>query len=163
MSKLFVVASGVILWLGGCGVAENPDAPSEPVSAVQQAVDPNDNGSVCLGGYPFYGSNNLVTNPPQDYYGCRCLTADQKIGVLADRRDCPASDPPAQVLHCLTTNIPYQAQCGSDLITYPMNRVSNVENTLLDCPCMLSTTGRIGKLTSKCQAQPTTCGWLYCM
>ncbi|HYQ00253.1 MAG TPA: hypothetical protein VER96_16365 [Polyangiaceae bacterium] len=46
--------------------------------------------------------------------------------------------------------------------TYPMNRVYNPDNSLLNSACT-TTTGKVTKLASKCSTQPNTCGYLYCM
>ena len=45
---------------------------------------------------------------------------------------------------------------------YPMNRVYDPSNALLNTACT-TTTGKAGKLQSKCSTAPTTCGYLYCM
>lgn len=44
---------------------------------------------------------------------------------------------------------------------YPMNRIYNPSNALLNTACT-TTNGRVAKLQSKCSAQPNTCGFLYC-
>jgi hypothetical protein len=46
--------------------------------------------------------------------------------------------------------------------TYPMNRVYNPENTLLNTACK-TTTGKVTKLISKCSITASTCGYLYCI
>jgi hypothetical protein len=46
--------------------------------------------------------------------------------------------------------------------TYPMNRVYDPSNALLNTSCTM-TTGKAAKMQSKCAAQPNTCGYLYCM
>jgi len=48
------------------------------------------------------------------------------------------------------------------IATYPMNRVYNPDNSLLNSACT-TTTGKVTKLVSKCSTQPNTCGYLYCM
>ncbi|HEY0467585.1 MAG TPA: hypothetical protein VGC79_25470 [Polyangiaceae bacterium] len=45
---------------------------------------------------------------------------------------------------------------------YPVNRVYNPDNSLLNTACTM-TTGKVTKLVSKCTAAPSTCGYLYCM
>ena len=45
---------------------------------------------------------------------------------------------------------------------YPMNRVYNPTNSLLNSACTM-TTGKVTKLVSKCTTSPSTCGYLYCM
>lgn len=45
--------------------------------------------------------------------------------------------------------------------TYPMNRVYDPDNTLLNTDC-ITTTAKLGKMGSKCSTNPNTCGYLYC-
>jgi hypothetical protein len=45
---------------------------------------------------------------------------------------------------------------------YPMNRVYDQTNALLNTACTM-TSGRVTKLVSKCTTSPSTCGYLYCM
>jgi hypothetical protein len=44
---------------------------------------------------------------------------------------------------------------------YPMNRLYDTANTYLNTSCT-TTTGKAGKMLSKCSTQPATCGYLYC-
>jgi len=44
---------------------------------------------------------------------------------------------------------------------YPMNRVYNPDNTLLNTACT-TTIGKVTKLNSRCSSVPVTCGYLYC-
>jgi hypothetical protein len=46
--------------------------------------------------------------------------------------------------------------------TYPMNRVYNATNSLLNSACT-TTTGKVTKLVSKCSTTASTCGYLYCI
>jgi hypothetical protein len=45
---------------------------------------------------------------------------------------------------------------------YPMNRVYDPTNSLINTPCT-TTTGKVTKLVSKCTTTPSTCGYLYCI
>jgi hypothetical protein len=45
---------------------------------------------------------------------------------------------------------------------YPMNRVYDPANTLLNSQCS-TTAGKVTKLVSKCTTTPSTCGYLYCI
>jgi hypothetical protein len=45
--------------------------------------------------------------------------------------------------------------------TYPMNRVWDPGNSLLNSMC-ITTTLKLGSMLSKCAAYPNTCGYLYC-
>jgi hypothetical protein len=46
--------------------------------------------------------------------------------------------------------------------TYPLNRVWDPGNTLLNTDC-ITTLAKLGKMGSKCSTQPATCGYLYCI
>jgi len=42
-----------------------------------------------------------------------------------------------------------------------MNRIYDAANALRSTACT-TTTGKAGKMLSKCSSMPTTCGYLYC-
>lgn len=53
----------------------------------------------------------------------------------------------------------YLHDCASPPPVYPVNRVQGDEK--VGCPCT-TTSGVVSQLSSRCSANPATCGWLYC-
>jgi len=96
----------------------------------------------------FYNAGSCGNNP---YIG---FTVTQSNG-------CPA------VKTCIAID-PTDGDNGSTSTTsagsapsYPMNRVYDPANTLLNTACLTSAS-KLGTMISKCATSPTTCGYLYC-
>jgi len=146
--KLTKVAGPTDLGIGACGShyvfqVDHPDGtPLTPTEAT------NMQGTLC-----FYGQDAT-------YVGRACGN-NPFIGFTQTQQGCPsgrvcvAIDPDANDNGSTTTTTSGAAP------TYPMNRVYNPSNSLLNTACT-TTAGKAGTMLSKCSTMPTTCGYLYC-
>ena len=142
--KLTLVAGPTNLGIGACGphyVFQADKLDGTPLTSTQAA---NLGNALCFNGYGSCGNNNpyvnFVTNTSQCPTGRTCVAVDPTDGDVSSTNTTSAGTAP----------------------TYPMNRVWNPENTMLNSAC-IRTTGELTALKSKCSTSPSTCGYLYCI
>lgn len=97
----------------------------------------------------FYGAGSCGPNP---YIGFQVTTANG----CPSGKTCIAIDPEDGSTSSTSTTSAGSAP------TYPMNRVWNPDNSLLNTPC-ITTGGILKAMQTKCSTAPSTCGYLYCM
>lgn len=141
--KLTLLAGPTNLGIGACGPhyvfqADNLDGTA--LSSTQAASLGN---ALCFNGYGSCGANAYV-NFVQVSGGCpsgrTCVAIDPTDGDNGSSSTTSAGSAP----------------------TYPMNRTYDPTNSLLGTACITST-NKLGTMTSKCSTSPTTCGYLYCI
>ena len=136
------VGGPIDLGLGACGphyVFQADHLDGTPLTSTEAT---NLGKALCTYGFGSCGSNPFISYT---------LTGQ---GCPADRT-CIAVDP-ADGDNGVATTTPGSAP------QYPMNRVYDPTNSLLNTPCA-KTTGTVTKLVSKCTTSPATCGYLYCI
>lgn len=141
--KLTLVGGPTNLGLGSCGPhyifqVDNPDG-----TALTSKQATNMANALCFYGYGSCGSNPYIAFA-KTTTGC------------PSGRTCIAIDPTDGDNSTTSTTT-----CGS-APTYPLNRVYDPANSLLNTQC-ITTRGRLGTLVSKCGYIPSTCGYLYCV
>jgi len=142
--KLTKVGGPVDLGLGACGphyVFQADRLDGTPLSATEAA---NLSNGMCFYGFGTCGGGNPYIKYTVTGQGC------------PDGRTCVAIDPADGDNGSATTTTAGSAPM------YPMNRVYNPDNSLLNSACTM-TSGRVTALISKCTNAPSTCGYLYCM
>ncbi|HYQ02730.1 MAG TPA: cellulose binding domain-containing protein [Polyangiaceae bacterium] len=141
--KLTLVGGPLSLGSGNCGphyVYQVDDKNGNPLTTAQAQAMQN---ALC-----FYGQGNCGQNP---YIAFTTTQAQCPAG-----RTCLAIDPADG------DNTSTSTTTAGSAPSYPMNRVYDPTNSLLNSVCV-TTTGKVTKLVSKCSTQPNTCGYLYCM
>lgn len=141
--RLKLVHGPTDLGVGACGphyVFEVDDANGNPLTTTQAANLAN---ALC-----FYGQGSCGSNP--------YLAFTQTSVQCPTGRTCIAIDPTDGDNSTTSTTTAGSAP------TYPMNRVYDPTNSLLNQPCV-TTMGKLGTLVSKCSTAPSTCGYLYCI
>jgi hypothetical protein len=141
--KLTLVGGPTNLGSGNCGphyIFQVDNADGKPLTATQAANMAN---ALCFYGYGNCGNNTYLGFQPT---GVSCPTG----------RTCIAIDPTDGDNGSTSTTSAGSAP------TYPMNRVYDPANTLLNSAC-ITTMGKLASLKSKCSTSPSTCGYLYCM
>jgi len=141
--KLKLVGGPTDLGKGSCGphyVFQIDDANGNPLSSAQAT---NMGNALCFYGYGDCGNNGYlgfmqtgVSCPP----GRTCIAIDPTDGDNGSTSTTSAGSAPS----------------------YPMNRVYDPANALLNTGCITSM-HKLGSLMSKCAASPSTCGYLYCI
>ena len=142
--KLTFVGGPTNLGIGACGphyVYQADRADGTPLSSTEATNLGND---LCMYGYGDCGTYNGYIKYTVTGQGC------------PSGRTCIAIDPADGDNTSTTTTT------AGTTPTYPMNRVYNPDNTLLNSACS-TTAGKVTKLVSKCTATPSTCGYLYCI
>ncbi len=86
---------------------------------------------------------------------------NQFIGFTVAQTGCPAGRVCVAIDSDPNDTGTAKTTAGSGGPIYSMNRIYNPNNSLLNSSCT-TTTGRAGKMQTKCSAKPTTCGYLYC-
>jgi len=137
------VGGPIDLGLGACGPhyvfqVDHPDG--TPLTSTEAT---NLGNALCTYGFGSCGNNPFISYTLTGQ-GC-------PVG-----RTCIAVDPADGDNASTTTTTAGRAP------QYPMNRVYNPNNTLLNTACT-KTTGAVTKLLSKCTTTPATCGYLYCI
>ena len=142
--KLTKVGGPVDLGIGSCGphyVFQADHLDGTPLNSTEAA---NISNGMC-----FYGFGNCGNGNPYLKYtvtGQGCPTG----------RTCVAVDPSDGDNAAITTTT-----AGASAPVYPMNRVFDDTNVLLNTACQ-TTAGKVTKLISQCTNMPATCGYLYC-
>ena len=142
--KLTLVGGPTDLGIGACGphyVYQADHSDGTPLTSTEATNLGND---LCMFGYGDCGSYNGYIKYTVTGQGC------------PSGRTCIAVDPADGDNTSTTTT------GAGGIPTYPMNRVYNPDNSLLNSACTTST-GKVTTLVSKCTAQPNTCGYLYCV
>ncbi|HYQ42081.1 MAG TPA: hypothetical protein VER11_08935 [Polyangiaceae bacterium] len=140
--KLTRVGGPIDLGLGACGphyVYQADHLDGSPLTSTEAS---NLGKALCTYGFGSCGSNPFIAYT---------LTGQ---GCPAGRT-CIAVDPADGDNGTSTTTTAGSAP------TYPMNRVYNPDNSLLNTACT-TTSGKVTKLSSRCSTVPATCGYLYC-
>jgi hypothetical protein len=141
--KLTLVGGPTSLGSGNCGphyIFQVDNADGKPLTSTQAA---NMGNALCFYGYGNCGDNKYLGFQPT---GVSCPTG----------RTCIAIDPTDGDNGSTSTTSAGSAP------TYPMNRVYDPSNALLNSAC-ITTMGKLASLKSKCSTSPSTCGYLYCM
>lgn len=141
--KLKKVGGPVDLGLGACGphyVFQADHLDGTPLSSTEAN---NLGKALCTYGYGSCGSNPFI-NYTVTGQGCPA------------GRTCIAVDPADGDNGSTTTTTAGNAPM------YPMNRVYDPSNVLLNTACT-TTAYKATKLISKCSVSPATCGYLYCI
>lgn len=141
--RLTKVGGPVDLGIGACGPhyvfqADHPDG--TPLTTAEAA---NLSNGMCFYGFGNCGNGNPYISYTITGQGC------------PSGRTCVAIDPADGDNGSTTTTTAGSAP------TYPMNRVYDPMNFLLNSRCS-TTTGYMTTLISKCTLSPSTCGYLYC-
>jgi hypothetical protein len=148
--KLTKVHGPKDLGVGACGahyVYQVDHLDGTPLTAQETS---NMQNTLC-----FYGQNTDTTGcGSNDFVGF--ATSNYTAMGCPAGRICVAIDPDPNDNGTSTTTT-----SGAGPI-YPMNRVYDPSNALLNTSCT-TTTGKAGKMQSKCSTMPTTCGYLYCI
>jgi len=140
---LTMLGGPVDLGLSACGphyVFQADHTDGTPLSSTEAT---NLGNALCTYGYGSCGNNPFISYT---------LTGQ---GCPAGRT-CIAVDPADGDNTSTTTTT------AGSVPTYPLNRLYDPSNTFLNSACS-TTTGKAGKMLSKCTAQPNTCGYLYCI
>lgn len=141
--KLTLVGGPTNLGLGSCGPHYIFQVDNSNGTALTTKQAANMANALC-----FYGYGSCGSNP---YIAFVQTTASCPTG-----RTCIAIDPTDGDNSSTSTTTAGSAP------TYPLNRVYDPSNTLLNTQC-ITTRGQLGKLVSKCSTLPSTCGYLYCV
>lgn len=140
--KLTMVGGPTNFGPGNCGphyIFQVDNLDGTPITSAQASNMAN---ALCFYGYGGCGSNPYLAFQPT---GNGCPSG----------RTCVAIDPTDGDNSSTSTTTAGSAP------TYPMNRVWDPSNGLLNTPC-ITTGGYLKALISKCTAYPSTCGYLYC-
>ncbi|MGC4091702.1 MAG: hypothetical protein QM756_28230 [Polyangiaceae bacterium] len=140
--KLTLVGGPTNLGIGACGPHYVFQADHLDGTALTSAEASNLSTSLCYFGYICGGNNYLsfTTTTTQCPTGRTCVAIDPTDGDVGSSSTTTAGSAP----------------------TYPLNRVLDPTNALLNTACIL-TNGKLGTLQSKCSTSPSTCGYLYCI
>jgi hypothetical protein len=141
--KLTLVGGPTNLGNGSCGPHYVFQVDNADGSALTSAQAANMANALC-----FYGYGSCGNNP---YLGFMQTGAGCPSG-----RSCIAIDPTDGDNGSTSTTSAGSAP------TYPMNRVYDPANTLLNSQCITSK-GVLATMQSKCSINANTCGYLYCM
>jgi len=141
--KLTKVGGPVNLGGGACGphyVFQADHLDGTPLSSTEAS---NLGKALCAYGYDSCGYNPyisfVVTNQGCPW-GRTCVAVDPADGDNGSTTTTTAGSAPM----------------------YPLNRLYDPANTMLNTACTV-TTGRAGRMLSKCSITPSTCGYLYCI
>jgi len=141
--KLTKVGGPVNLGLGACGPHYVFQADHSDGSALSTTEANNLGKALCVYGFAGCGNNGYI-NYTLTNQGCPA------------GRTCIAVDPADGDNGSTTTTTAGSAP------QYPMNRVYDPSNALLNTACT-TTANKVTKLLSKCSVSPSTCGYLYCI
>ena len=148
----FILVITAFVNCGGAGTDQ-----TEATSSVAQSATDGDNGSSpgCQTQSAWSYPNDSVWSPDNSLLSCACITTSGLLGTLTSA--CNITLDTCGYLFCLPAN-----GCPDPFQTYQYDRVWDPANSLLGCGCI--TTGyHFGIMTSKCTANPRTCGNLYCV
>jgi hypothetical protein len=141
--KLTLVGGPTNMGGGSCGphyIYKATDLNGAPLSAAQASNLAN---ALC-----FYGQGSCGFNP--------------YIGFVTTSQGCPSGQTCVAIDPTDGDNGSTSTTTAGSAPTYPLNRVYNLTNSLLGTAC-ITTTGKMGTMTSKCSTMPATCGTLYCV
>jgi hypothetical protein len=140
--KLTLVGGPVNMGPGYCGPHYVYKVTTPWGSALSSSQAANLANALC-----FYGQGSCGYNP--------------YIAFVTTSQGCPSG-------HACVAIDPTDGDTGSTSTTtagsaptYPLNRVWDPSNSLLNTSC-ITTTGKYGTLKSKCSVLPASCGYLYC-
>ncbi|MGC4091703.1 MAG: hypothetical protein QM756_28235 [Polyangiaceae bacterium] len=141
--KLTLKAGPTDLGMGACGphfIFQADHLDGTPLTSTEAS---NLARQLCYFGYGGCGGNTYLaytTTTTECASGRTCVAVDPTDGDTGSTSTTTAGSAP----------------------TYPLNRVLDPANTLLNTACVL-TNGKLGTLQSKCSTSPSTCGYLYCI
>lgn len=141
--KLSLVGGPTNMGSGNCGphyVFKVTDLNNVPLTTAQASNLAN---ALC-----FYGQGSCGANP--------------YIAFITTSQGCPSGQTCVAIDPLDGDNGSTSTTTAGSAPTYPLNRVYNPSNSLLNTQC-ITTAGVLKTLKSKCSTQPSTCGTLYCM